>query len=98
MKPLQRFDHASGQAQTGAASACWLRQGDGGGARCRAPLALAAVLVAVELIIDHVYSARSIYRYSRDLALDGSKWIRHGIFTAFHRSAQFASEESYVDG
>jgi antitoxin component YwqK of YwqJK toxin-antitoxin module len=38
------------------------------------------------------------YRYSRYLAKDGSTWIRHGRFTAYHRNGQLASEGNYVDG
>lgn len=38
------------------------------------------------------------YRYSRYLASDGSKWVRHGLFTAFHRNGEQASEGTYVDG
>ena len=38
------------------------------------------------------------YRYARYLANDGSKWIRDGLFTAFHGSGERASEGTYVDG
>lgn len=38
------------------------------------------------------------YRYSRYLSNDGSKWVRHGLFTAFHRNGEPASEGTYVDG
>lgn len=38
------------------------------------------------------------YRYSRYLSNDGSKWVRHGLFTAFHRNGELASEGTYVDG
>lgn len=38
------------------------------------------------------------YRYSRYMANDGSKWVRHGLFTAFHRNGERASEGTYVDG
>lgn len=38
------------------------------------------------------------YRYSRYLSKDGSKWVRHGLFTAFHRNGELASEGTYVEG
>ncbi|WP_028103994.1 toxin-antitoxin system YwqK family antitoxin [Pseudoduganella violaceinigra] len=38
------------------------------------------------------------YRYSRYLSNDGSKWVRHGLFTAFHRNGELASEGTYIDG
>lgn len=37
-------------------------------------------------------------RYSRYLASDGSKWVRHGLFTTFHQNGQLASEGNYIDG
>ena len=38
------------------------------------------------------------YRYSRYLAEDGKKWIRHGLFNAYHKNGQLASEGYYVHG
>jgi antitoxin component YwqK of YwqJK toxin-antitoxin module len=38
------------------------------------------------------------YRYSRYLAPDRSRWIRHGLFCAYHKNGQLASEGNYVDG
>lgn len=38
------------------------------------------------------------YRYTRYLSNDGARWIRHGRFTAFHKSGQLASEAAYIDG
>ncbi len=38
------------------------------------------------------------YRYTRFLADDGTKWIRHGLFTAFHWNGQLASEGQYANG
>lgn len=38
------------------------------------------------------------YRYSRYLAADEKKWIRHGLFTAYHKNGQLASEGNYVHG
>lgn len=43
-------------------------------------------------------SGKLQYRYARYLANDGSKWIRHGRFTAFHKNGELASEGNYVDG
>ncbi|NVZ52536.1 hypothetical protein HX792_19485 [Pseudomonas sp. B6002] len=38
------------------------------------------------------------FRYSRYLANDGSRWVRHGLFRAFHENGSLASEGTYVDG
>ncbi len=38
------------------------------------------------------------YRYSRRLSEDGSRWIRHGLFQAFHVGGGLASEGMYADG
>jgi antitoxin component YwqK of YwqJK toxin-antitoxin module len=38
------------------------------------------------------------YRYSRYLSNDGTRWIRHGLFRAYHKNGQLASEGHYVDG
>jgi len=38
------------------------------------------------------------YRYSRYLAPDRSRWIRHGLFTAYHQTGTLASEGSYEHG
>lgn len=38
------------------------------------------------------------YRYSRYLDADGKRWIRHGLFTAYHPNGQLASEGQYIDG
>jgi antitoxin component YwqK of YwqJK toxin-antitoxin module len=38
------------------------------------------------------------FRYSRYLAPDGSKWVRHGLFRAYHRNGLVASEGEYEDG
>jgi antitoxin component YwqK of YwqJK toxin-antitoxin module len=38
------------------------------------------------------------YRYSRRLSPDGTRWIREGLFQAFHPSGTLASEGSYIDG
>jgi antitoxin component YwqK of YwqJK toxin-antitoxin module len=38
------------------------------------------------------------FRYSRYMASDGSKWIRHGLFRAYHKNGTLASEGNYVDG
>jgi hypothetical protein len=37
------------------------------------------------------------YRYARHLAPDGSRWIRHGIFTEFHQNGQMASQGTYAN-
>ena len=38
------------------------------------------------------------YRYSRYLSEDGTRWIRHGLFTAFHENGTKASELHYAHG
>ena len=38
------------------------------------------------------------FRYSRYLASDKSKWVRHGLFTAFHSNGTLASEGEYEHG
>ncbi len=38
------------------------------------------------------------YRYSRYLSSDGSRWIRHGLFTEFHQGGAKASEGQYAHG
>ena len=38
------------------------------------------------------------FRYSRYLGEDGTSWIRHGLFRAFHENGNLASEGSYVHG
>ena len=38
------------------------------------------------------------FRYSRYLSPDGKRWVRHGLFRAYHVNGALASEGSYVDG
>lgn len=38
------------------------------------------------------------YQYSRYLSEDGSKWVRHGLFRAFHENGALASEGNYEHG
>lgn len=38
------------------------------------------------------------FRYSRYLAADGSTWIRHGLFRAYHENGSLASEGTYEHG
>jgi antitoxin component YwqK of YwqJK toxin-antitoxin module len=38
------------------------------------------------------------FRYSRYMATDGTKWIRHGLFRAYHKNGALASEGNYADG
>mgnify|MGYP004546618449 CR=1 FL=1 len=37
-------------------------------------------------------------RYARRLSPDGTRWIRHGLFTEFHRNGQMASQGIYENG
>lgn len=38
------------------------------------------------------------YRYVRKLSADGTRWIRDGLFQAFHENGRLASEGQYADG
>jgi antitoxin component YwqK of YwqJK toxin-antitoxin module len=38
------------------------------------------------------------YRYARYMSDDGTRWVRHGLFRAYHPNGVLASEGSYVDG
>ena len=38
------------------------------------------------------------YRYGRYLAPDGGRWIRHGLFVAYHENGAIASEGTYEPG
>jgi antitoxin component YwqK of YwqJK toxin-antitoxin module len=38
------------------------------------------------------------YRYARRMAPDGTRWIREGLFQAFHPNGALASEGTYRDG
>lgn len=38
------------------------------------------------------------FHYSRYASADGSRWIRHGLFFAYHENGSLASEGSYEHG
>lgn len=38
------------------------------------------------------------FRYERKLSPDGTRWIRHGLFVAYHPSGVRASEGRYQEG
>jgi len=38
------------------------------------------------------------YRYTRFLSEDGTHWVRHGLFTAYHENGVIASEGMYTNG
>lgn len=38
------------------------------------------------------------YRYSRVLAPDGRRWLRHGLFVEYSEAGKVLSEGKYVDG
>lgn len=38
------------------------------------------------------------FRYSRKMSPDGSRWIREGLFRAYHPNGALASEGMYRDG
>ena len=43
-------------------------------------------------------SGKLKYVYSRYLAADGSRWVRHGLFRAFHTDGTLKSEGQYEHG
>jgi len=38
------------------------------------------------------------FRYSRKLSPDGTRWIRHGLFTEYYRNGHIASTGPYDEG
>jgi antitoxin component YwqK of YwqJK toxin-antitoxin module len=38
------------------------------------------------------------FRYARKLSPDGTRWLRHGLFQAFHPGGQLASDGHYHEG
>ena len=38
------------------------------------------------------------FRYARILSADGTRWIKHGLFSAHHPNGTLSSEGMYVDG
>jgi antitoxin component YwqK of YwqJK toxin-antitoxin module len=38
------------------------------------------------------------FRYSRYVSADGTRWVRHGLFVAYHENGRVSSEGKYVDG
>ena len=38
------------------------------------------------------------YRYARVMSPDGTKWIRAGLFVAYHQNGQVQSEGHYEEG
>jgi antitoxin component YwqK of YwqJK toxin-antitoxin module len=38
------------------------------------------------------------FRYARVMSPDKTRWIRHGLFVAYHETGVVASEGQYVDG
>lgn len=38
------------------------------------------------------------FRYARVMAPDRTRWIRHGLFVAYHEHGAVASEGQYLDG
>lgn len=52
-------------------------------------------LIIAEIPFD---TGQPHFRYARYLADDGTRWIRHGLFHAFHRNGQLASEGQYEHG
>lgn len=50
-------------------------------------------------IVEIPYDTCQIhFRYSRYLSEDGSHWIRHGLFRAYHLNGSLATEGNYIDG
>lgn len=38
------------------------------------------------------------FRYARRMSEEGTRWIRHGLFQAYHQNGHLASEGHYSDG
>jgi antitoxin component YwqK of YwqJK toxin-antitoxin module len=38
------------------------------------------------------------FRYTRYLASDGTRWVRHGLFVAYHEDGVVSSEGNYAHG
>jgi antitoxin component YwqK of YwqJK toxin-antitoxin module len=38
------------------------------------------------------------FRYTRYMSPDGTRWIRHGLFAAYHENGAVSSEGNYVHG
>ena len=53
------------------------------------------VLNIVEIPYD---SGELRYRYARYMSANGTNWIRHGLFQAFHKNGKLASEGTYEHG
>ena len=50
-------------------------------------------------IAEILYESGEVrFRYSRYLAPDGTKWIRHGLFDAYYPNGKLASTGNYEDG
>ena len=46
----------------------------------------------------HYDSGAIKFRYSRVLSLDGTRWVLHGFFLAYHVNGNVASEGHFTDG
>jgi antitoxin component YwqK of YwqJK toxin-antitoxin module len=67
---------------------CWLTK------RCKAEGAMAELNIA-----EVLYPSGALrYRYSRYLAADGRRWIRHGLFVEYREDGTIASEGTYEHG
>lgn len=50
-------------------------------------------------IAEILYDSGEVnYRYSRYMSNDGTRWIRHGLFCAYYKNGNLASEGQYMDG
>ncbi|WP_432731098.1 toxin-antitoxin system YwqK family antitoxin [Variovorax sp. W6] len=50
-------------------------------------------------IVEVPYESGAIrFRYARYLAPDGARWIRHGLFVAYHENGVVSSEGRYFNG
>ncbi|WP_330893076.1 toxin-antitoxin system YwqK family antitoxin [Ramlibacter alkalitolerans] len=50
-------------------------------------------------IAEFPYESGTIrYRYSRVMAPDGKRWLRHGLFVEYSEAGAVLSEGTYVDG
>lgn len=82
------------------------RHGCAGGDRVAAFAPLAVIFDNVHLqhmselhIAEIPFEGGGIrFRYARKMSADGTRWVREGLFQAFHPNGVLASEGYYLDG
>ncbi len=50
-------------------------------------------------IAEILYESGAVrFRYARHKSADGTRWIRHGLFVAYHENGKAKSEGTYDEG